>query len=319
MKRKTTVVGPAVMGITILFNATGIYAASNEYSHELSLGTMNYESSKDIDGISWDNQGIGFGYTYFFKPVINKKYPIAEAAFVTRVPAISVDYSTFDLELKQNGTTLLEGDNDQLGLEYTHRSNSYPVLLQIGETHGKTDYGYPSLPDYSLEEKSNSIKIFAGYYIQEAMALGIGYERSESEINYSFPIDFENSTFDWNEIALEYKYVALFDQGQALNFMLSYAKRDYDTYNKDDGNESFTSKEIEARLTYYFNRMIGLELAVNDISGDKDWIGGRSATITGNIYADNNLSFLIAYREFNQDDAVDGDSETFWANANYKF
>lgn len=325
MKQKA-VLGPAVTGITLLFSSIGTFAESGGFADELSLGINTHESSEDNDGFSLEGKATAIEYIHYFNPVKNNKYPIAEAAFVERVPVFKMKYTKDEIIFKNNETTIIEGDGDQLELSYTHRSSSSPVLLQIVTNYGRTDHDYPEVPDISAKLKSNSIGIFAGYYIQEAMALRLGYERGKGEFNWSNPFNytgFDDSTFNWNEINLEYKYAALFDQDRAWDIMLSFQTTDYEF----DG-ESKNSEQVEAWLTYYFNRMVSLSLGIYKVNSDEVIYKissnevlheGRGATLAGNFYINNNLSFLVAYGETDSDSADYGDDKSFWANANYKF
>ncbi len=226
-------------------------AASETFHNELTLLSGYNESENRI----WESDVWveSIGYTYYFKPVDNKRGLLTEAAFLDKASSVTSVMTHGSQEYRTKPLYPVE--------DFTNSTNQINLSGRaIVLEKWILDFEYA---DYLSDESKENQKLSfsSGLYIVDYSTLLLSVSRSR--------IDFENSeNLDLDSIAINSKTLFQLDSGQTVRLLGAFSRIKQEDFD--------AQKELSISLTFFPNKLLGI---------GTDYKRNKNDDIEHNVYA----------------------------------
>lgn len=305
-----------VLAMVSLSAVSGARAAhSGERPYTLELGPVYMFTDSD------DSEGsmVGGGLGFYFGRVEPGREPIAEAAFIRRIPNVTFMYGDSDMsiEIQEPGITAkMEAGGPFYSASLLLGESTFPLALTLAYAGTESDieatadvvWAGPGTGTGEVESEELSGRLV--FYVSRRTAFGLGYGRAESTMDMTLtfagpplvelPLKEEGETATYSVL---FKHLAPVGNGCWLDVLGSVAFVDSEESDDDPAtpDEEFENWEFEVTATIYPDRELGIVLGFGVNSGDDESDEGISASV-GLTY---NFGTLFG---------LDVDVEQFWAD-----
>jgi len=292
----------------------------------LSLSTMIiiqgvHAQSYQLEGAGYyslekaDNSDValyGPGVSWFFTEVSLEGGPYAEADFIQKAGSVSLTGLMGSIEGDEDeGKTEFDIYMIDAGVSYVFPV--IPVFVSLGYQRFNMDGDF-SFSDFDtdmdVEMISDTYYGELGYYIIDNLTVSAEYQldKEESEtgrievdgIEYA-PADKEKT--DTTGIGCNFKHVALFGAGMALNIEAAYK---YLTSEPEEGDD-LINHVYELAADFYFNPQYGVGGSVTMNTGDDKEDAGNTYEVSCSAFLTPNVAFAVSFGLFKADDKDEAD------------
>lgn len=277
-----------------LFVSGSAYA---EESYQFEVGAQ-YHTSNEDDGA--DVNVTGVGAIIHFSPVNTAGHPLAEAAFLERVGSISIQAGYGDIEGSFGGNDF-DGDVTRYVAEVEFMRPDIPIVITASADKLDVDLNSPG--EGGMENEIFNVGF--GYFISDGLRLGLSYGQEEEDIDITVP-PVGALTTDYNDYAVEGKWVKSLSNGRTFNAEGSIGLRAYDN-DIDDGSNTI----VDLSGDYYFTDSFSLGAGVTVNSGDDNSEEGDTVALKLSNFFSPRFSIKVDYETFNASDDA-GQDEDGW-------
>ncbi len=250
----------SILSVVVIFYLTCSFsAAADSFENEVGLGYSR------IRGSTYSIQGYVLTATRFLSPVDADSGPLGEAAFLARVPALSMNLayvSTDGDDYSGQATQWQYGFEAEFASKQTpvtawlgaHRINDKSTSLNAGINH---DYEGSSGPTSAYRQKTN-VNIFqggVGAYLTDRSRLGVEYTRFKPDSSDVV------AAHAWE---LSGEHLVIISDNQSLSIGA-------DVQRTVDDTASSTSRTLTAALEYYFTRSTSVGVRIRKWTNDDAW------------------------------------------------
>ena len=275
-----------------LFVSNSAYA---EESYQYEVGAQ-YHTSEEDDGADVDVTGVGV--IIHFAPVNTAGHPLAEAAFLERVGSVAVQAGFGDIE-GSSGATDIDGDLTRYVAAVEFMQPESPLVINATVDKLDVDLNSPAEGDM----KTDIFNIGFGYFIRDGLRLGLSYGQKEEDIDITVPMVLDR-TVDYDDYAVEVKWVESLSGGRAFNAEGSIGIREYDVGIADGANTI-----VDLSGDYYVTDRFSLGAGVMVNSGDDDSEEGDTVALNITSFFTPRLYVSVDYEKFNADNDAGQDKE----------
>ncbi len=251
----------SILSVVVIFFLTCSFSAvADSFENEVGLGYSG------IHGSAYSIQGYVLTATRFLSPVDTDSGPLGEAAFLARIPALSMNLAYVSTD----------GDNYsgqatqwRYGFEAAFVSKQTPVTAWLGahrinnkstslDPGVNSDYEGSSGPPGAYRQTANA-NIFqggVGAYLTDRSHLGVEYTRFKPDASN------EVAAHAWG---LSGKHLAIISDTQSLGIGADVQRK------VDDTAFSLTSQTLTAALEYFFTRSTSVGVRIKKSTNDDAW------------------------------------------------
>ena len=277
-----------------LFVSNSAYA---EESYQFEVGA-HYHTSEETDGPEVDVASVGA--TIHFSPVNTAGHPLAEAAFLERIGSVTVQAGEGDIKADFGGTDF-DGDVTRDVAEVEFMQPGLPIVINATVGRQEVDLNSPGEGDMETE----IFNVGFGYFIGDGLRLGLSYGQEEEDIDITVPAIGPPTTTDYDDYAVEVKWVKSLPGGMAFNLDGSIGIREYDVDIWDDGSNMI----VDLSGDYYFTESFSLGAGVMLNSGDDESEEGGTVALNLTNFFTPRYSISVDIKYFNAADSDDGQDE----------
>jgi len=271
------------LSATLAALTLNVASAADEYQWEAAVG---FSQNKDDATNETTTTGIGANGEYHFAPVKLGDHPWEEAAFL--------EHSTFvDLGLAY---VTVENDNiDASGplvdVGFTYATPEFPLRLAAG-----LGYGTVEDEDASVEVKTTTFDLEAGFWITQALIAGLRLESSKADFGSADEKELGVSAFG--------KWVITLSDTLAINAEADLGQRAYDDGTTDDANIV-----VGVAGDVYLLQKFGVGMSLATESGDAVAAEGVTVGVRASAWITEQFGARAGFDMFAaSDDATDDDS-----------
>lgn len=284
---------PSLLAATLF--VSGIAYAEESYQYEVGA---QYHTSNEDDGADVDVTGVGA--IVHFSPVNTAGHPLAEAAFLERVGSVKVQVGYGDIE-GSFGATDVDGDVVRYVAEIEFMRPELPIVIKATVDKLDVDLNSPAEGDM----QTDIFNVGFGYFIGDGLRLGLNYGQEEEDIDITVPMVLDRTT-DYDDYAVEVKWVKSLSGGRTLNAEGSIGLRNYDN-DADDGSNTIVGLSGD----YYFTDSFSLGAGVMVNSGDDEGEEGDIVTFNLTNFFSPRFYVNVDYEKFHASEDS-GQDKTGW-------
>lgn len=286
---------PSLLAATLF--VSGSAYAGESYQYEVGA---QYHTSKEDGGADIEVEVLGIGATLYFSPINTAGHPLAEAAFLERVGSVAVQVGYGDIEGSQ-GATDLDGDVTRYVVAVEFMQPGSPIVINAAVDKLDIDLNSPGEGDMETE----IFNVGFGYFIGEGLRLGLSYGQEETDEDITAPMVLDRTT-DYDDYAVEAKWVKSLSGGRSFNAEGSIGIREYDV-DTDDGSNTIVGLSGDYYVTDSFS--LGAGVMVN--SGDDEDEEGDIVTFNLTNFFSPRFYVNVDYEKFHASEDT-GQDETGW-------
>lgn len=291
----------------VLFVSNSAYA---EDSYQYEVGAQYHSSKEDNNNPNEKDIEVkvtGIGARVHFSEVNTAGHPLAEAAFLERVGSVAVQAGDGEIEGSFGGTDL-DGDVTRYVAEVEFMRPDLPIVIKATLDKLNIDLNSPG----EGEVETGVFNIGFGFFLLDGLRLGLSYGQEEKDEDITAPMVVDR-TADYDDYAVEAKWVKSLSGGRSFNAEGSIGIRDFDLKDKNNPSQNDDGSNTIVGLSgdYYFTDSFSLGAGVMVNSGDDEGEEGDIVTFNLTNFFSPRFYVNVDYEKFHASEDS-GQDETGW-------
>jgi hypothetical protein len=287
MKRLIAAMTAVVLGVTLVGFSS---RAADVSPFQLEAGLVYEDSSEG--GIA-DTTVIGVGAVYSFMSVDPGSNPIAEAAFLARVPFVGLNVGFLSGDMDVGFGIPIDLDGTRIGVMAGYADSGMPLAVTFSYSSESADLSALGITGTA---DTSDLEFGVGAFVMPNLLVSLTYGSGDTEMTAP---GFGTMEMDQRAIGFAAKWVQeLGTNGSAVNVEFGYSGITVESPGDPDEEGSV----IEIGADYYINQLVGIGVGIELLSGDEADDDATTFGVRASYNAGSKLGVRLAWEKTTYED-----------------